>query len=70
MTYFCVPIVRMKDAIVKPNPGMLLAAAEKHKIDLGKSYMVGDRASLMLWRDREPDANRFLLIDNTLKVAH
>ncbi len=29
----------------KPNPGMLLAAAEKHKIDLGKSYMVGDRAS-------------------------
>lgn len=29
----------------KPNPGMLLAAAEKHKIDLGKSFMVGDRAS-------------------------
>lgn len=29
----------------KPNPGMLLAAAKKHKIDLGKSYMIGDRAS-------------------------
>lgn len=29
----------------KPNPGMLLAAAEKHDIDLSKSYMVGDRAS-------------------------
>lgn len=29
----------------KPNPGMLLAAVEKHDIDLSKSYMVGDRAS-------------------------
>jgi D-glycero-D-manno-heptose 1,7-bisphosphate phosphatase len=30
----------------KPKPGMLLAAAEKWRIDVEKSYLVGDR-----WRD-------------------
>lgn len=29
----------------KPEPGMLLDAAQKWDIDLGQSYMVGDRAS-------------------------
>ena len=28
----------------KPNPGMLLEAAEKYAIDLAESFMVGDRA--------------------------
>jgi D-glycero-D-manno-heptose 1,7-bisphosphate phosphatase len=32
----------------KPKPGMLLAAAEKHGLDLAGSVMVGDR-----WRDVE-----------------
>ena len=32
----------------KPMPGALLAAARQHRIDLGKSYMIGDR-----WRDTE-----------------
>jgi D-glycero-D-manno-heptose 1,7-bisphosphate phosphatase len=32
----------------KPNPGLLLEAAETHAIDLPASYMVGDR-----WRDVE-----------------
>lgn len=32
----------------KPNPGLLLEAAEDHAIDLSASYMVGDR-----WRDVE-----------------
>ena len=32
----------------KPMPGALLAAAKQHGIDLGESYMVGDR-----WRDIE-----------------
>jgi D-glycero-D-manno-heptose 1,7-bisphosphate phosphatase len=27
----------------KPNPGMLLSAAEEWRIDLGRSYMIGDR---------------------------
>ena len=30
----------------KPEPGMLLEAAQEHDIDLGRSYLVGDR-----WRD-------------------
>lgn len=32
----------------KPLPGALLSAAQQHGIDLGESYMVGDR-----WRDTE-----------------
>ena len=32
----------------KPKPGALLAAAQKHHIDLGSSYMIGDR-----WKDIE-----------------
>jgi D-glycero-D-manno-heptose 1,7-bisphosphate phosphatase len=32
----------------KPAPGMLLAAAERHGLDLATSFMVGDR-----WRDVE-----------------
>jgi D-glycero-D-manno-heptose 1,7-bisphosphate phosphatase len=30
----------------KPKPGMLITAADERGIDLGRSYMVGDR-----WRD-------------------
>ena len=29
----------------KPNPGMLRTAAEKHQLDLAKSWMIGDRES-------------------------
>jgi D-glycero-D-manno-heptose 1,7-bisphosphate phosphatase len=32
----------------KPNPGLLLEAAETYRIDLARSFMVGDR-----WRDVE-----------------
>jgi D-glycero-D-manno-heptose 1,7-bisphosphate phosphatase len=32
----------------KPLPGLLIAAASLHQIDLSKSYMIGDR-----WRDIE-----------------
>ena len=32
----------------KPNPGLLLEAAEMYRIDLARSFMVGDR-----WRDVE-----------------
>ncbi|MDP8989656.1 MAG: HAD family hydrolase [Acidobacteriota bacterium] len=35
----------------KPRPGLLLEAAEKHRIDLSRSFMVGDR-----WRDIEAGA--------------
>ena len=36
----------------KPSPGALIASAERHHIDLEKSYMVGDR-----WRDVEAGQN-------------
>lgn len=36
----------------KPQPGALFAAAQSHNIDLGKSFMVGDR-----WRDIEAGLN-------------
>ena len=45
----------------KPKPGLLLAAAEKHGIDLESSYMIGDR-----WRDVDAGAAvgcRAILID-------
>jgi D-glycero-D-manno-heptose 1,7-bisphosphate phosphatase len=45
----------------KPLPGMLLAAAAEHGIDLSRSYMVGDR-----WRDIDAGAAagcRTVLID-------
>ena len=32
----------------KPNPGMLLAAARKHHLDLARSWMIGDRESDVL----------------------
>jgi D-glycero-D-manno-heptose 1,7-bisphosphate phosphatase len=31
----------------KPNPGMLLRAAEKHRLDIGNSIMIGDKDSDM-----------------------
>jgi histidinol-phosphate phosphatase family protein len=43
--YYAPYSVESNHALRKPNPGMLLEAAEKHSLDLGKSWMVGDRAS-------------------------
>lgn len=31
----------------KPNPGMILRAAAEHDIDLGRSFLIGDRSSDM-----------------------
>jgi D-sedoheptulose 7-phosphate isomerase len=45
----------------KPQPGMLLEAARKHNIDLGNSFMVGDR-----WKDIDAGYNagsKTILID-------
>ncbi len=46
----------------KPKPGLLLAAAQKHNIDLAASYMIGDR-----WRDIDAGAGagcQTILIDH------
>ena len=35
----------------KPKPGLILTAAERYRVDLGRSFMVGDR-----WRDIDAGA--------------
>ena len=42
----CYEVETEASACYKPRPGMLLAAARRHGLDLARSYMVGDR-----WRD-------------------
>jgi len=49
----------------KPRPGLLLLAAQKHNLDLSKSYMVGDR-----WRDVEAGQSagcKTILIDRSYR---
>jgi D-glycero-D-manno-heptose 1,7-bisphosphate phosphatase len=52
--YFCPLAPTIKDPTViedpmrKPGPGMLLAAARDHGLDLARSWMVGDTVSDML----------------------
>jgi mannose-1-phosphate guanylyltransferase/phosphomannomutase len=38
-----VPALKIACTCRKPLPGLLLAAAEKHHLDLGRSWMIGDR---------------------------
>ncbi|RLF74339.1 MAG: HAD family hydrolase [Thermoplasmata archaeon] len=47
--YFCphhpegsIEHLRMECRCRKPSPGMILKACEKHKLDLGKSWLIGD----------------------------
>jgi D-glycero-D-manno-heptose 1,7-bisphosphate phosphatase len=44
-SYFCADAPGAPSQRRKPAPGMLLEAAEQFEIDLGASYMVGDKAS-------------------------
>jgi D-glycero-D-manno-heptose 1,7-bisphosphate phosphatase len=52
--YFCptAPVTKdptvIEDPMRKPGPGMLLAAARDHALDLARSWMVGDTVSDML----------------------
>ncbi|MBG07345.1 MAG: hypothetical protein CME68_01175 [Halobacteriovoraceae bacterium] len=39
------PLLKRKSLFRKPNPGMLLSAAEKFNIHLGESLMIGDKLS-------------------------
>lgn len=43
-TYFCADHPDAASARRKPEPGMLIEAAEEHGIDLERSWMIGDRA--------------------------
>lgn len=50
--FTCLHVDEDQCACRKPNPGMLLAAAKKHDIEMHTSYMIGDR-----WRDVEAGNN-------------
>ncbi|MDQ3065384.1 MAG: HAD family hydrolase [bacterium] len=44
-TFMCSAKPNSDDPWRKPNPGMLIEAAKKHKFKLDETYMVGDRLS-------------------------
>jgi D-glycero-D-manno-heptose 1,7-bisphosphate phosphatase len=43
-TYYCPDVPGVPSTCRKPEPGMVLAAAAEHQIDLSASYFVGDKA--------------------------
>jgi histidinol-phosphate phosphatase family protein len=46
LDFYYAPFLTHHDHILrKPNPGMLLQAAQEYNIDLGRSWMIGDRSS-------------------------
>jgi len=42
-TYYCPDVPGVPSICRKPEPGMVLAAAAEHRIDLAASYFVGDK---------------------------
>jgi D-glycero-D-manno-heptose 1,7-bisphosphate phosphatase len=44
-TYFCADAPHTASTRRKPHPGMVLEAAEKYRIDLSRSYFVGDKSA-------------------------
>ncbi len=42
---FCSFSASKKSFFRKPNPGMILKAVKKHKINLNRSFLIGDRWS-------------------------
>jgi D-glycero-D-manno-heptose 1,7-bisphosphate phosphatase len=44
-TYYCPDAPGVASNCRKPEPGMVLAAAAAHHIDLGASYFVGDKSA-------------------------
>ena len=63
----------------KPKPGMILKIAKEHQIDLGSSYMVGDRemdidagrkAGCSTVKIGAPYKNADFRVDNLLEAAH
>jgi D-glycero-D-manno-heptose 1,7-bisphosphate phosphatase len=42
-TYFCPDVPGQHSSCRKPAPGMILQAAREHKIDLARSFLIGDK---------------------------
>ena len=50
---------RVESVLRKPEPGMLLLAAQEHDLDLSRSIMVGDKVSDMVAAQRAAVPHRF-----------
>lgn len=78
--YYCPHDLDAHCSCRKPEPGMILAAAEEHGIDLSRSYMVGDSLSDIEAGSRagtrtvciggECDAAADMVFSNLLEFAH
>jgi len=44
-TYYCADLPATNSARRKPAPGMILEAQRDHRLDLARSYVIGDKAS-------------------------
>ena len=50
---------RIESVLRKPEPGMLLLAAQEHDLDLSRSIMIGDKVSDMVAAQRAAVPHRF-----------
>ena len=60
---------RVNSELRKPEPGMLLKAAQDHDIDLSRSIMVGDKASDMVAAERAGVPDRYHVTEGELYDA-
>ena len=42
-TYFCPDVPGQRSSCRKPAPGMIVKATREHQIDLGRSFLIGDK---------------------------
>ena len=65
MSIFIVTVTPKKDCLNrKPNPGILVNAAQSYSIDLQKSVMVGDKVTDMLAAERAHIGYKYLYGSN------
>jgi D-glycero-D-manno-heptose 1,7-bisphosphate phosphatase len=72
--YYCpyhpehgIGVYRSESELRKPNPGMILKAKADHALDLGNSFLVGDRESDIQAGNAAGVGNNFLLTQNPIR---